>query len=300
MQRQIHARREHRVHETKSVARHHPARPVTALGDELVVGVSGDLRQAAAVPAGGGQQRVAVDRGLQPFLGGRAQLRGVVLVHHHADGQAVAQRDAPAPAGGQPADDDLSRRPAGVEAFVVREVGHVFARADFRGNFHGARKETAASGGINEQIRLPAVKPRRLRERLLGQSQSIPVHPLDLAPARARVLRPAHRHVRQTTGRTPDAGRCRRKSACAVMGERLETKLDLLVRIEGERDARFVLANRRGALFQSQFPQHRHHRRDERLADDRVRAGGHRRKVSRPRLSSSAAKRASRPTGRCR
>ena len=116
---------------------------MAALGNELVVGIGGDLREAAAVPAGGGEQGIAIDDSLEPFLGRRAKLRGVVLVHHHADGKAVAQRDAPAPAAGQPADDDLSARLVLNETFVVGEVGHVLARADFRGNFQGARKEAA-------------------------------------------------------------------------------------------------------------------------------------------------------------
>ena len=53
-------------------------------------------------------------------------------------------------------------------------------------------------------------------------------------------------------------------------GERLKRKIDLFVRVEGERDARLVLANRRGAFLQTQFPQHGHNRRNERLADDQV------------------------------
>jgi hypothetical protein len=50
----------------------------------------------------------------------------------------------------------------------------------------------------------------------------------------------------------------------------LETKLGPFIRIEGESDARLVLANRRGALFQAQFPQHRHDRRNERLSDNQI------------------------------
>ena len=54
------------------------------------------------------------------------------------------------------------------------------------------------------------------------------------------------------------------------MRERLKTELDLLVHAEGERDARFELADRSRPLLKTQSPQHRHHRRDKRLADDQV------------------------------
>ena len=149
----------------------------------------------------------------------------------------------------------------------MREVGHVLARADFRGNFHGARKKAAASRGIHEQIRLPATKPRRLCERFLIQPQSVFVHPLDLRPCAhalhaqfigAFVEQMIERGARGVVG----VGRP------SVMAERLETKLGPVIHAKGERDARLVLANRRGALFQSQFPQHGHNRRNERLADD--------------------------------
>src|ERR1039458_7750287 len=54
------------------------------------------------------------------------------------------------------------------------------------------------------------------------------------------------------------------------MSERLETELDLLIHAERERHAWLVLADRRRALFQAQPPQHRHNRRNERLADNQV------------------------------
>ncbi len=54
------------------------------------------------------------------------------------------------------------------------------------------------------------------------------------------------------------------------MGERLEAKINPAIRAKGEGDARLVLANRRGALFQTQFPQHGYDCRNERFADDQI------------------------------
>src|ERR1035441_10176651 len=101
-------------------------------------------------------------------------------------------------------------------------------------------------------------------------AQTVLSHPLNSRP-HARSLRPQlirpfieqpiERRARSIVGvgRPPE------------MSERLKTELDLLIHAEGERDARFMLADRRRPLFQPQPPQHRHNRREERLADDQVR-----------------------------
>jgi len=52
----------------------------------------------------------------------------------------------------------------------------------------------------------------------------------------------------------------------------LETKVNFLAEAESESDARLVLADRRGAVLDAEPAQHGHDGRDERLADDQVRA----------------------------
>jgi hypothetical protein len=113
------------------------------------------------------------------------------------------------------------------------------------------------------------MKPGCLGERLLCQTQSVSTNTLNFG-ARAyafgtQLIRPL---VEQLIERGPRAivgvGRA------TVVGERFETKLDLLARSESEANTRLVLAYCRGAFLKVQLAQNRHNRRDERFADDQL------------------------------
>ena len=298
-QRQPHARRKHRIDETKRIARHHPARAVAALGDELVVRINGHLADPAAVLARVGELRIAGDGRFEPFLRRGAEGRGLVLVQDDADRQAVAQRDAPAPARViHSPDDDLPARRMLDEAFVVRKVGDVLARADFRRNLHGPRKKPAASGGIDQQIRLLPAEPRRLFERLAGKLQAVRADALDLRPhlgalraefIRALIEEPVERGPRRIVGVSRQD---------AVDG--FETKIDLLVASERESHAGLVLADRGGALLDAEPAQDRDDRRDQRFAHDQVRPAAIVEDGDVHALLREETRPASRPRGRCR
>ena len=151
----------------------------------------------------------------------------------------------------------------------MREVSDVLARPDLRRNLQRAREEAAAPGGIDEQIRLASVEPRRLRERFGGEAQTVRAHPLELRPRR-HSLRSEFRGalveqaVERGAWRIVGVGRQR------AGGDGFKAKVDLLTDAEGEGHAGLVLAERGHALLDPQLAQHGDDRRNERFADEQI------------------------------
>src|SRR5207302_437012 len=82
----------------------------------------------------------------------RAEARGVVAAQHDADREPLLQRNAPAPAGVEAADEHLAGRVVPGEVLEVGEVRHVLARAESGADVQGARAEPGAPGRVGDEM----------------------------------------------------------------------------------------------------------------------------------------------------
>ena len=144
--------REHGIDEAVGVTEQDPAGTVSALAEELIVRVGHHIGDTACVRTVLAQQRFLPDDVFEALFGGAAESGGVIFGKNDADGQAVLQRDAPAPAVVQNGDDDGARCHLVMpEVLEVGEVGDVVARTAMRGQLQRAGKEARATGCVDEQ-----------------------------------------------------------------------------------------------------------------------------------------------------